>query len=118
MIYQGGDYFGRTVNTAARVAAYAAAGEMLVTDDVVRNCTADDLELASLGEVRLKGVPDPILLHRAMRRGAPRERLLGSSGEAGWERLCLRRRAHPPAGAEAVGDCGGQIEVRALSCRA
>jgi adenylate cyclase len=65
VIYQGGDYFGRTVNTAARVAAYAAAGEVLVTDDVVRNCAGDGWEFTSLGTVRLKGVPDPVLLHRA-----------------------------------------------------
>ena len=35
-IERSGDYFGRTVNIAARVSALAGAGEVLVTDDVVR----------------------------------------------------------------------------------
>jgi len=36
LIFQDGDYFGRTVNTAARIAAYASAGQVLVSDDVLQ----------------------------------------------------------------------------------
>jgi class 3 adenylate cyclase len=36
VFFQDGDYFGRTVNVAARIAAYASAGEVLVSDAVLR----------------------------------------------------------------------------------
>ena len=35
MVFQEGDYFGRTVNIAARIAEYARPGEVLVTQEVV-----------------------------------------------------------------------------------
>jgi adenylate cyclase len=35
VVFQEGDYFGRTVNIAARIAEYARPGEVLVTQDVV-----------------------------------------------------------------------------------
>jgi adenylate cyclase len=36
VVVQGGDYFGRTVNLAARIAANAAAGRVLVSEPVVQ----------------------------------------------------------------------------------
>jgi adenylate cyclase len=39
VIFQGGDYFGRTVNVASRIAAYATAGQVLVSDPVVQVAT-------------------------------------------------------------------------------
>lgn len=53
-VYRDGDYFGREVNLAARVAARAAGGEVLVTRPVVEACRAH-LEFERIGEVRLKG---------------------------------------------------------------
>jgi adenylate cyclase len=35
VLFQEGDYFGRTVNIAARVAEYAGPGEVLVSQEVV-----------------------------------------------------------------------------------
>ena len=35
VLFQGGDYFGRTVNVAARIADYARQGEVLVSQEVV-----------------------------------------------------------------------------------
>jgi adenylate cyclase len=35
VVFQEGDYFGRTVNIAARIAEYARPGEVLVSQDVV-----------------------------------------------------------------------------------
>jgi adenylate cyclase len=35
VVYQEGDYFGRTVNIAARIADYARPGEVLVSQEVV-----------------------------------------------------------------------------------
>lgn len=52
-----GDYFGRNVALAARVAAHADGGQILVTDEV-RNALADIEEavLVTAGEVELKGL--------------------------------------------------------------
>jgi adenylate cyclase len=53
-VYRDGDYYGREVNQAARVAARAAGGEVLVTRPVVEACH-DHLGFDLIGEVRLKG---------------------------------------------------------------
>jgi adenylate cyclase len=53
-LYRDGDYYGREVNLAARVAARAAGGEVLVTRPVVELAGAH-LEFERIGEVRLKG---------------------------------------------------------------
>jgi class 3 adenylate cyclase len=57
-IERGGDYFGRNVAMAARVAALADGGEILVTDDVAE-ALADRGDLHFLEEdvVELKGLP-------------------------------------------------------------
>jgi adenylate cyclase len=53
-LYRDGDYYGREVNQAARVAARAAGGEVLVTRPVV-DLAGPHLEFERIGEVRLKG---------------------------------------------------------------
>ena len=53
-LYRDGDYYGREVNLAARVAARAAGGEVLVTRPVVE-LAGRHLEFERIGEVRLKG---------------------------------------------------------------
>ena len=61
------DYFGQTVNIAARVQRLAGAGEILFTDDVVAGQDAAevlaDLRIAS-GDVQLQGIPGEIRVHR------------------------------------------------------
>src|SRR3954470_3505237 len=52
-LYRDGDYYGREVNLAARVAARAAGGEVLVTRPVV-DLAGPHLEFERIGEVRLK----------------------------------------------------------------
>ncbi|MDX6697977.1 MAG: adenylate cyclase [Solirubrobacteraceae bacterium] len=56
-LYRDGDYYGREVNLAARVAARAAGGEVLVTRPVVDSAGAH-LEFEPIGQVRLKGFQD------------------------------------------------------------
>jgi adenylate cyclase len=63
-VYRDGDYYGRAVNLAARVAARAAGGEVLVTRPVVESAGAH-LEFDLIGEVRLKGFNDPTELFLA-----------------------------------------------------
>jgi adenylate cyclase len=53
-LYRDGDYYGREVNQAARVAARSAGGEVLVTRPIVE-AAGPHLEFELIGEVRLKG---------------------------------------------------------------
>jgi len=63
-VYRDGDYYGREVNLAARVAARAAGGEVLVTRPVVE-ASGPHLEFDLIGEVRLKGFSEPTELFLA-----------------------------------------------------
>lgn len=60
---RGDDLVGRTVNVAARISALAGPGELLVSDAVAGSCPS--AALAPIGPTRLRGVPEPIWLHRA-----------------------------------------------------
>jgi len=70
VVFQDGDYFGRTVNLAARIAGHAGPGQVLVSDQVVAECTDGAVTFEPIGPVPLKGVADPVPLHRAARRDA------------------------------------------------
>ena len=67
VIFQDGDYFGRTVNTAARIASHAGPGQVLVSETVVRSSQNPAIRFVDLGLVELKGLPHPVQLHRASR---------------------------------------------------
>jgi adenylate cyclase len=67
VILQDGDYFGRTVNTAARIASRASAGQVLVSDNVVAECRDPMLTFEDLGPVELKGLSSPLSVHVASR---------------------------------------------------
>jgi adenylate cyclase len=67
VVFQDGDYFGRTVNLAARIAGHAGPGQVLVSDQVVAECPDGPVAFEPLGLVPLKGVPGPVRLHRATR---------------------------------------------------
>jgi adenylate cyclase len=56
-LYRDGDYYGRAVNQASRVAARAAGGEVICTRPVVEQ-SGPHLEFELIGEVRLKGFTD------------------------------------------------------------
>jgi adenylate cyclase len=67
VLYRDGDYYGREVNLAARVAARAAGGEVLVTRPVVEQA-GPDLAFERIGEVRLRGFSSATELFLARRR--------------------------------------------------
>jgi adenylate cyclase len=69
VVFQEGDYFGRTVNIAARIAEYARPGEVLVSQEVVDAADAIPVTFTEIGPVELKGVSGSLRLHTA-RRGA------------------------------------------------
>jgi class 3 adenylate cyclase len=56
VVAQGGDYFGRTVNLAARIAARASAGQVLVSDSVAEAAPPQGVSFVELGRLRLKGM--------------------------------------------------------------
>jgi adenylate cyclase len=68
-VYRDGDYFGTQVNLAHRVVNRAHAGELLATDTVVEAIEGrDGLRFEPIGQVTLKGFPEPaelFLIHAA-----------------------------------------------------
>src|SRR6266496_4364992 len=67
VVAQGGDYFGRTVNLAARIAARAGAGQVLVSDSVAETAPPQGVAFAAVGEAQLKGFARPVRLLEACR---------------------------------------------------
>ena len=67
VVMQDGDYYGQTVNLASRIAGYARPGEVVVSQAVVESAGDAPLTFVDLGNVELKGVPEPIRLHTARR---------------------------------------------------
>jgi class 3 adenylate cyclase len=67
VIFQEGDYFGRTVNLAARIADYAGPGQVLVSQEVVDAADGVPVTFTELGPVELKGVQGTIRLFTAHR---------------------------------------------------
>ena len=65
MIYDAGDYFGRTVNIAARIAAQASANQVFVGEDLVRCVRPRGFRLVELGPFDLKGIARPVVLYEA-----------------------------------------------------
>ena len=70
-LYRDGDYYGRDVNIASRVAARSAGGEVLVTRPVVERA-GPHLEFERIADVRLKGFTDSTEIFLA-RQGADEE---------------------------------------------
>lgn len=65
-IERDGDYFGRTVNIAARVAALAAAGEVLVTEEIVNAAgEVESVRFIERGRHPLKGIDQPVAIYLA-----------------------------------------------------
>jgi adenylate cyclase len=69
MIYDEGDYFGRTVNIAARIASQAGSDQVFVGQDVLRHVSPDGFRLVEVGAFELKGIADPLTLYQAFRAG-------------------------------------------------
>jgi adenylate cyclase len=68
VVFQEGDYFGRTVNIAERIAEYARPGEVLVSQEVVDEAEGAPVAFTEIGPVELKGVSRALRLSTARRR--------------------------------------------------
>jgi class 3 adenylate cyclase len=63
VLFRQGDYFGQTVNVAARIADFARAGEVLVSQEVADAAAGIAAgRFAPIGPVELKGVAGPMRL--------------------------------------------------------
>jgi adenylate cyclase len=78
VVFRDGDYFGRTVNIASRIAGVAGPDEVVVSDAVVALSGGEagfslpdgrPVRFEEVGPVELKGVARPVTLHRALRDG-------------------------------------------------
>ncbi|MGH2686774.1 MAG: adenylate/guanylate cyclase domain-containing protein [Actinomycetota bacterium] len=68
VIAQGGDYFGRTVNLASRIAGRAGAGQVLVSQTVAEAGSTGRATFTELGEIDLKGFSGPVKVFEARPR--------------------------------------------------
>jgi adenylate cyclase len=71
MIYDEGDYFGRTVNIAARIASQASENRVFAGEDLVRNVEPQGFQLREVGLFDLKGIAQPVALYEAVRDASP-----------------------------------------------
>jgi adenylate cyclase len=67
MIYDEGDYFGRTVNLAARIASQAGPHQVFVGEGAAEVVTQDGFQLVEVGPVELKGISRPVTLSEVVR---------------------------------------------------
>jgi adenylate cyclase len=70
MIYDEGDYFGRTVNIASRIASQAKADQVFVGEDAWRVVKPDGFRLVEAGRFELKGISQPVMIYEALRSDA------------------------------------------------
>ncbi|MHB8509332.1 MAG: adenylate/guanylate cyclase domain-containing protein [Candidatus Dormibacteria bacterium] len=68
IVAQSGDFYGNTINVAARINDYARPHEVLVSDSVLPDGAAGVI-LEEIGDISLKGVPRPVRLLRARDAG-------------------------------------------------
>jgi class 3 adenylate cyclase len=67
-----GNYIGMAVHTTARVCAAAHGGQILVSGDTrqsTKGCPADGLRFRSLGDYRLRGLPEAVPLFQVDAKG-------------------------------------------------
>jgi adenylate cyclase len=67
VLFRDGDYFGRTVNVASRIAGRAGPGEVPVSEATVGSSSVAGVRFEHLGPVELKGLARPIQPFRAAR---------------------------------------------------
>ncbi len=68
MLYDQGDYFGRTVNIAARIAAHARSDGVYVGEALVGTVQEEGFRLVEVGAFELKGIARPVRIFEAVRR--------------------------------------------------
>lgn len=73
VVERDGDFFGASVNLAARIAAHARAGQVLCSAEVAKAAEdAEDVEAVAIGEAGFKNVSMPVRLFEVVRRDEER----------------------------------------------
>jgi adenylate cyclase len=67
MTYTDGDYYGLTVIVAARIAAQAGPGQVLVGEAATEDGNPEGVRFEEFGPMTLKGVARPVNVYRALR---------------------------------------------------
>jgi adenylate cyclase len=67
MIYTDGDYYGLAIILAARIAAEAGPGQVLVGESIAEHWTSEGVRFEEIAPVSLKGVAHPVSIYRAHR---------------------------------------------------
>lgn len=67
MLYEEGDYFGRTVNVASRIAGQAGPGQVFVGETAAENADEDGFRLVEVGMFTLKGIAEEVRILEAVR---------------------------------------------------
>jgi class 3 adenylate cyclase len=67
LLYDEGDYFGRTVNLAARLASQAQANQVYAGESLTGTVQQKGFRLVPAGKVELKGIADPMEVFEAVR---------------------------------------------------
>jgi adenylate cyclase len=68
VVFRDGDYFGQTVNVAARITDYARPAEVLVSQAAVDEAGEAEFDFEPIGEIPLKGLREPVPLYCARNR--------------------------------------------------
>jgi len=68
VVFREGDFYGHTVNVAARIGEFARPGEILVSQQVVDLVDSESVAFAEIGPVELKGLGEGLSLYLAERR--------------------------------------------------
>jgi adenylate cyclase len=63
VICRGGDFFGSTVNIAARITSIATPGQLLATTPIAAIAMASGISVRDLGDTRLRSVANPMALY-------------------------------------------------------
>lgn len=71
MTYTDGDYYGSAVNIAARIAAIAGLGQVLVGEVAATAAVSEGVRFEEVGPTQLKGVAHPVMIYRALRKENP-----------------------------------------------
>jgi len=70
VVFREGDYYGHTVNAAARIGDFARPGEILVSQQVVDRVDSDSIAFTAIGPVELKGLGEGLSSYVAERRSS------------------------------------------------
>jgi adenylate cyclase len=69
LLFDQGDYFGRTINVASRIVGLAKPGQVLVGEALVGTVPEAGFRLGEVGTFEVKGVANPIRIFEATRDG-------------------------------------------------